>query len=204
MRVTAETKEATRRRILDAAMELFRSSGFEATTTREIARDAGIAVGTLFNYFPSKEAIVASLAQTALLKGRALFARQTIDGGLEEELFALAAAELRQLKPLRRFVTPLLETVFSPLAQAGGQADEVFRTEHLEIVATLARKRGFAELSPVSLQVYWALYTGVLAFWAADRSPRQEESLAVLDHSMRMFAMSLLQAGEPNAEGRIS
>ncbi|HEY2148064.1 MAG TPA: hypothetical protein VGH32_09015, partial [Pirellulales bacterium] len=58
---------------------------------------------------------------------------------------------------------------------------------HLEIVASLAQKHGIAELSPVALQLYWTLYTGVLSFWAADKSPKQEDTLALLDQSLAMF-----------------
>jgi AcrR family transcriptional regulator len=192
MRITAEAKEATHRRILDAAGELFRSRGFEATTTRDIARSAGIAAGTLFNYFQSKEAIVAALAQSALAKAHLANARQCSAVTLEEDLFALAAAELRQLKPLRKFFAPLLETELSPLAAGrGDSSNDSFRAEHLELVSQIAQKHGIAEISVVSLQVYWALYTGVLAFWASDKSPRQEDTLAMLDHSMRMFAAAL-------------
>jgi AcrR family transcriptional regulator len=200
MRITAEAKEATRRAILETAADLFRARGFEAATTRDIARAAGIAAGTLFNYFQSKEAIVARLAQTALAKGRQALARQEMEASLEEELFALTAAELRQLKPLRKFFAPLLETVLSPLSAGRSQgSDDPFRAEHLELVAWIARKHGVEEVSPVSLQVYWALYTGVLAFWAADKSPRQEDTLAMLDQSMRMFAASL-GAADPSDE----
>ncbi len=71
MRVTAEVKVATRNRILEAARERFSEAGFEAATTREIAAAAGIAVGTLFNYFPSKEAIVMALVAEALGKAPA-------------------------------------------------------------------------------------------------------------------------------------
>ncbi|HZU35991.1 MAG TPA: helix-turn-helix domain-containing protein [Gemmataceae bacterium] len=62
MRVTAVTKAATRQRILEAARQLFAAKGFEASTTRDIADAAGIASGTLFNYFTTKEALLASLA----------------------------------------------------------------------------------------------------------------------------------------------
>ena len=65
MRVTAETKAATRQRILAAARQLFLAKGFDACTTRDIADSAGIATGTLFNYFATKEAILASLAVLA-------------------------------------------------------------------------------------------------------------------------------------------
>ncbi|HEY2148205.1 MAG TPA: helix-turn-helix domain-containing protein, partial [Pirellulales bacterium] len=61
MRITAEQKSQTRKRILDAAVELFRTRGFDAATTRDLAIAAGIATGTVFNYFPNKESIVAAL-----------------------------------------------------------------------------------------------------------------------------------------------
>ena len=70
MRVTAETKAATRQRILEAARQLFAAKGFEASTTRDIADAAGIASGTLFNYFAAKEVILSSLAVEALARAR--------------------------------------------------------------------------------------------------------------------------------------
>ncbi|AKR55601.1 TetR family transcriptional regulator [Devosia sp. H5989] len=52
-------KRQTRARIQQVALELFLSKGFEATTTEEIARAAEVSTGTLFNYFPTKETLVA-------------------------------------------------------------------------------------------------------------------------------------------------
>jgi AcrR family transcriptional regulator len=189
MRITAEAKLATRERIVEAALDLFRRQGFEATTTREIAQAAGTATGTLFNYFATKEAILACLAAEALSKARGDFARQAIAGDLEEKLFALVARELRQLKPLRKHLRPLLETSLSPLAAAErSEAGDSLRIEHLEIVEEIARQQGLGELSSMALQMYWALYLGVLAFWATDKSPKQEDTLALLDESLAMFA----------------
>jgi AcrR family transcriptional regulator len=188
MRVTAEEKKRTRQRILDASVDLFRMRGYEPTTTRDIADAALIATGTLFNYFATKEAIVACLADEAIAKARAAFNGKAVDGGLAEQLFASVAAELRHLKPLRKFIMPMLETSLSPLAAATRcEATESLRADHLAIVTELARKHGIAELSPVALQVYWSLYIGVLAFWAGDRSPKQEDTLALLDQSLAMF-----------------
>ncbi len=190
MRITAEQKCQTRKRILGAAVELFRTRGFDAATTRDLAVAAGIATGTVFNYFPNKESIVAALAEEALAKARTGFSTSA-DGTLDEDLFALVAAELRQLKPLRKFIPALLETSLSPLsrpaASDNSNALESLRTEHLEIVASLAQKHGIAELSSVALQLYWTLYSGVLSFWASDKSPKQEDTLALLDQSLAMF-----------------
>jgi len=48
----------TRQRILDAAAAVFEVKGYDETTTTEIARKAGIAVGTLYGWFPDKRAIL--------------------------------------------------------------------------------------------------------------------------------------------------
>jgi AcrR family transcriptional regulator len=202
MRITAAEKDATRQRIVQSAVGLFRSQGFDKTTTRDIARAAQIATGTLFNYFETKEAIVTALAAEAVSRAHAAWAQDsgpaTLDErmSLEEELFALIAAELRQLRPLRKFISPFLETTLSPLATAKSGGVDGLRIEHLELVGEIARRHDFADVTPVALQMYWALHTGVLAFWATDKSPRQEDTLALLDESLNMFAAWLLRQAE--------
>ena len=188
MRVTAETQAATRERILEVAQELLAAKGFEATTTRDIAHGAEIAVGTLFNYFTTKEAIVATLAAEAVAGAHREFARGDFEAdSFEEELFAFVAAGLRKLKPLRQHLPVVLETALSPLVLAGEDDGQSLRVSHLEAVLRLANKHGVKDLSPVALQIYWSLYTGLLLFWANDKSPRQEDTLALLDHSLEMF-----------------
>jgi AcrR family transcriptional regulator len=189
MRVNAETKAATRQRILAAAGQLFAANGFDASTTRDIAEAAGIATGTVFNYFPTKEAILAALVAESAHEACEEFERGGHEAeSFEEELFAFVAAGLRKLRPLRKHLTVLLETALSPLVAASEDGEPSLRLSHLETVARLARKHGLGDLSPVALQLYWTLCTGVLVFWASDRSPRQEDTLALLDHSLEMFA----------------
>src|ERR1700741_4989586 len=50
--------EDTRRKIYEAAMELFREKGFDQTTMRDIAAKAGVALGAAYYYFSSKDAFV--------------------------------------------------------------------------------------------------------------------------------------------------
>jgi AcrR family transcriptional regulator len=56
-------KEATRQKIVSVALRLFQKHGFDATTMEEIAEQADIAKGTLYNYFPVKEAILDEFIQ---------------------------------------------------------------------------------------------------------------------------------------------
>src|SRR2546430_4815442 len=55
---TEPAGEKTKDLILSTALDLFRRSGFETATMRDIARAADVATGAAYYYFPSKEAIV--------------------------------------------------------------------------------------------------------------------------------------------------
>jgi AcrR family transcriptional regulator len=203
MRVTAETKSATRQRISEAAQRLFAAQGFEATTTRDIAREAGIGVGTLFNYFPSKEAIALCLVSAAYSQAAEQFEaglsrRRDEPLTLEEELFAHVAAILRKLKPHRKYFAPVLESALSPLTSEPGNGGVSFRTAHLETVSQIVSRHGMEQsLSTVALHLYWTLYTGVLAYWSQDASPRQEDTLALLDQSLAMYVAWLTAPANP-------
>ncbi len=58
-------KEFTRQKIVDTAMALFDTQGYDETTMEQIAAEADIAKGTLYNYFPVKEAIINVFMQRA-------------------------------------------------------------------------------------------------------------------------------------------
>ena len=59
---TANTEEDTRSRILKAALRLFAAKGYDGTTTKDLAKKAKVAEGTLFRYFPNKKAILIEVA----------------------------------------------------------------------------------------------------------------------------------------------
>ena len=194
MRITAEAKIATGQRIVEAAARLFSTAGWEHTTTREIAAAAGIATGTLFNYFQCKEAIAAKLISDALEEARQEFESQPKDQeSLEEELFSLIWTGLKRLRGYRNFLAPATEDIFSPLAQyAPERTGDGIRVSHLELVERIVTKHGIVgPLAAVTLQLYWTLYLGVFAWWAADTSPNQEDTLALLDQSLKLFTASL-------------
>lgn len=60
-------RSETRRRIVEAALSLFARRGFDATTTAELARQAGVTEKTLFSHFRSKQQLYAEVAGPALL-----------------------------------------------------------------------------------------------------------------------------------------
>lgn len=72
-----------RREILEAATRLFRQEGFETTTVQAVATAAGVAAGTVYLYFPSKEAILAAL-------------REDFEAGLIERFAEISEAVLAE------------------------------------------------------------------------------------------------------------
>lgn len=193
MRITADSKKKVRERILESARQLFVERGFAETTTRDLAIEVGIAAGTLFNYFPTKEAIATELIAEGLDQALEEFevARHTTQSAAEE-LFLLIATGLRHLERYRRFVAPILELVMNPFTSQAGHGADRIRTDQLIAVAGVVNRRlGHNDPSFLSMHVYWSLYVGVLSFWSRDESPHQEDTLALLDHSTRLFVASL-------------
>src|SRR5688572_13883242 len=52
---------AARQRLYATALRLIAARGYEATTLRDIAKEASVSVGLLYRYFPSKQAVVIAL-----------------------------------------------------------------------------------------------------------------------------------------------
>lgn len=63
MSLRQKRKIETKNRIFEVSGKLFKEKGFESTTIDEITKEAGIAKGTFFNYFPTKESLVFYFAE---------------------------------------------------------------------------------------------------------------------------------------------
>jgi AcrR family transcriptional regulator len=75
--------------IMEAALKLFTERGFHGTSTAQISKDAGVATGTLFNYFPTKEDLINSLyfevkGNLSQAMGKGLEAESTFQGKLRK------------------------------------------------------------------------------------------------------------------------
>ncbi len=108
--VQAQLEALRRAQILDAAARIFASRGFHAARVQDIAREAGIANGTVYNYFPTKDALLLGLldrlnetearpAQIALLQTGS--ARDALAAVIKHRLAVLGESEdlLRALLP---------------------------------------------------------------------------------------------------------
>ena len=114
-----ENKEKTRRAILAAALKLFSEKGFYRTTTREIARKAGIAEGTLFNYFETKEdlALYFFEEEQAEIIEWYNHDRAIQRAALTEKLFAIIQRMLDRLAPYEEFIGAVYLRALTPASK---------------------------------------------------------------------------------------
>jgi AcrR family transcriptional regulator len=104
--------ELTRQRILTAAAHVFGEYGYAAGTTNRIAERAGISIGSLYQYFPNKDAILAELLLRHLEDGAAATAKiqaGQLPGPIEEvfRVFVRGAIDTHLDEP--RLLRVLLE-----------------------------------------------------------------------------------------------
>jgi AcrR family transcriptional regulator len=102
---------ATREAILAAAAQILVQEGLEAATTNYIAQRAGVSIGSLYQYFPSKEAVIFALVERHV---------QKMQRQLEETIAEHGAAPLEEIVPTyvkamlaAHRVEPRLHRVFS-------------------------------------------------------------------------------------------
>ena len=95
-------KNLRRRRILEAALAAFNAGGFANTTMQQIADEAELAVGTLYNYYPSKNDLLIGIF------GEQMRELQQVDF---RHIFRLLKAASRAGEVLRSFVEPLVAQV---------------------------------------------------------------------------------------------
>lgn len=84
----AETHE----RIFRAALELFAERGVAGTTVEDITEAADVGKGTFFNYFPSKEHVLAAFGEMQAAKARAVFSEARPDEPLQQVFQRLVRA----------------------------------------------------------------------------------------------------------------
>src|SRR3989475_7198085 len=101
----AETKSArTRTAIIDAALRLFRERGYDATTMRAIAAEAGVSVGNAYYYFESKEQLIQGFYDRAQVD-HAAAARSVLEAevDLAARIIGVGEAGLGVMEPYRPF-----------------------------------------------------------------------------------------------------
>ena len=194
--------EATRTKILDAALQLFHEQGYEATTMREIAQKAGVATGAAYYYFDSKDAIVLAYYDQAQkdMEPR-LEEALAASRDLTERLRALLGVKLDYFQPSRGFLNALAAHTDPrhPLSPFSTQTLEIRENDMRFFARAL---EGSRVRVPDDLQAYlprllWMFQMGVILFWIYDSSAGQKKTRALMEKSLDVVVRLIKLAGLP-------
>ena len=197
-----KNKERTKERILKAALQLFKEKGLEGTTTKEISKKSGIAEGTLFNYFKTKEDLALYFFQKEtedLIQWFRADARLQ-KAPLPEKLFAIFHRQLEYIEPYEDFIGAVFCRSLQPtstLSPLSFESQEL-RLKYLrfirEILAEAEEKEEIPRVGGLGSYVVGLTYLGIVAYWLQDGSRRKQKTLALLDRALN-FGSQVLKKG---------
>lgn len=183
-----------RQAILGAARRLIARSGLHDTPMSAVAREAGVAAGTLYLYFPSKEAMIDALFLELLAERNRAF----LD--IDEERYGAREALWKAWHGLARWnldhpdaSNVLLQCQASGILGAATRDAE--RRMEADGLARFQRAVDRGEFRPVSRQVFWALFAGPIHVLTQMRDAREihatdEELRAIFDGVCRSLLPS--------------
>lgn len=196
--------DRTRARIREAALRSFRQRGFDATTIRLIAEEAGVSVGTTNYHFASKNQLVQELYLDVQTAHRAAAAPLLAD---EPDLIArleiVYRAGLDQLTPYHPHAAEFLSAAVSPRSPINPLSED--SAESLAIVESLFADavRGatrstvpaeFRDSLPAALTLAHLL---LALFWVYDTSPGQARTNKLVTRGLKLLRVALPLARVP-------
>jgi AcrR family transcriptional regulator len=194
--------EATRRKILAAALHVFRERGFDTATMREVAAEAGVAVGAAYYYFDSKDAIVMAFYRQAQQE-MATPLDQTLGKSRtsEQRLRGIIGQKFEYFAPNRALVATLSSHIdpthpLSPFSKATAQ----IRERDISFFARAVSESNLhlpPSILPYLPRLLWLYQMGLMLFWVYDRSPRQARTALLFDKTLTMMLVALKFAGLP-------
>ena len=130
-------------RIMDAALELFGTVGYQSTTIAQIADKAGVSKGLIYNYFDSKESLLKAMIDELAKEGEKIIQKVTVDDPREMlELMIRGTFEwLRKHEKQNRLIMGLV-TQIDQFDFVHDMANTKMK-EYMELIADLLRKIKF-------------------------------------------------------------
>jgi len=188
---------AARERLFRIAIREIARRGYEAATLREIAAKAGVSVGLLYRYFPSKQAVVLALYEE-LSAAYAQRAHSMSSGSWRDRFLFALRASLTTLGPRHDTLAALVpvlvgdreEGLFSPRTAFSRQ-----RVQHVFVTAVTGAGDAPPGATAESLgRLLYLAHLAILLWWLLDRSRDQRATAALVslvERALPLVALAL-------------
>src|SRR5262249_37748194 len=196
-RGTTQQGLATRRHLYETAIQLIAMRGYEATTLRHVAHSAGVSVGLLYKYFPSKQAVVLSLYDDLSAEYARRGAAMESGKWRNRFLFALQTS-LEVLRPHRQTLTTLIPVLVGSPHEglfAAGTAFSRIRVQNVFRDAVMDASDAPSPKVAESLgRLLYMLHLNIILLWLLDKTSRQRATSAfvvLLQKSLSSLSLAL-------------
>jgi AcrR family transcriptional regulator len=191
---------AARDRLYAIAIERIATRGYEETTLRDVAKEAGVSVGLLYRYFPSKRAVIVALYDQLSTE----YARDALAmprGKWRDRFMFALQTSLRVLEPHRvalRAMIPVLvgdpeEGVFAQaVAFSRVRVQQVF--EHSVVGSSDAPADALAFALG---RLLYIVHLAVLLWWLLDKTPKQRATAALVSLTQQLLPSAALALRVP-------
>ncbi len=197
--------EQTRAGIVDAAMRLFRENGYDATTMRAIADEAGVSLGSAYYYFSGKEELVQAFYDQIQVEHATAAEAAYGTPVFADRLRRVMEAFVDVAEPFHDFGGQFFKNAadpaspLSPFSQQSAPArqasTDLFRraVEGSDLKVSPALRAELPDL-------LWLLHMGVVLFWVHDDSEGQRRTrtlvaglVPLVDRSVRLTRLPLVR-----------
>ncbi|MGW6283975.1 TetR family transcriptional regulator [Streptomyces sp. NPDC055107] len=193
----AAKSEQTRTLILETALRLFAERGYDRTTMRAIAQEAGVSVGNAYYYFSSKEHLVQGFYDR-IAGEHAAAVRPVLEGDrdLTVRVRGVLLGWLDVAEPYHRFAAQFFKNAadpdspLSPFSEDSAAARDAAISIHERCVAG-ADVKSDPELAPLLPQLMWLMQMGLVLFWVYDRSEGAERSRRLVERTAPIVARAI-------------
>ncbi|MGC0366408.1 AcrR family transcriptional regulator [Rhodococcus sp. 27YEA15] len=200
----------TRQKLVDTALRLFRDEGFQATTMRRIAQEAGVSLGNAYYYFAGKDELVHELYLVVQRDHRERTLPLLRDGGsLAENFGTVLHSGLDAMSPYHGFGSSFLQSALpvasrsSPFSAESTDARDMAITLMRDVLAS-SRQKIPPSLDNQLPMLLWLIYLGVTLHWVTDSSAGQTRTHALVDSIAPVVGKAVQLARLPVARSLIS
>jgi len=194
---TAQGHEA-RERLYRTAIRLIGERGYEETTMRDVAEAAGVSVGLLYKYFPSKRAVVLTLYDR-LSADYAARATQIGKGKWRERFITALRLCLEVLGPHRSTLSALRPILLGDRDEGLFAATTAFSRKRvqkifLDAVSAATDSPGL-KLQEALGGLLYLVHLAVILWWLFDRSPGQRATgalVALIERILPSFGLAMM------------
>jgi AcrR family transcriptional regulator len=200
----------TRAKITETAIESFRQRGYDQTTIRLIAGEAGISVGNAYYYFPTKNHLVQELylrvQRDHLERVHVAFGAST---DISKRLESALLCGLDATGPYHDSAAGFLAAAIAPTSAVSPFGTEAAEPRGMAIQVFQEVVDGSTNAIPAELkrqlpELLWLAYMGLTLLWVYDSSEGQAKSRALARGASKLFGTALPLARLPFARGPLN